>query len=71
MGVRRRYHDTLLGAALAFAVISGIQETAIKLGIREIELSWILDDNRGMRNIIESINGRVYKTYRIYSKKLE
>ena len=70
MGVRRRYHDTLLGAALAFAVISGIQETAIKLGIREIELSWILEDNKGMRNIIESINGRVYKTYRIYSKKL-
>ena len=71
MGVRRRYHDTLLGAALAFAVISGIQETAIKLGIREIELSWILEDNKGMRNIIESINGRVYKTYRIYSKELE
>ena len=70
MGVRRRYHDTLLGAALAFAVIRGIQEPGIKLGIREIELSWILEDNKGMRNIIESINGRVYKTYRIYSKKL-
>jgi len=70
MGVRRRYHDTLLGAALAFAVIRGIQEPGIKLGIREIELSWILEDNKGMRNIIESINGRVYKTYRIYSKRL-
>jgi len=70
MGVRRRYHDTLLGAALAFAVIRGIQEPGIKLGIREIELSWILEDNKGMRNIIESIKGRVYKTYRTYSKEL-
>jgi len=70
MGVRRRYHDTLLGAALAFAVINGILKPAIKLGINEMELSWILEDNEGMRNIIEFINGRVYKTYRIYSKQL-
>jgi len=70
MGVRRRYHDTLLGAALVFAVIKEIQEPALKLGIREIELSWILEDNKGMRNIIESMTGRIYKTYRIYSKQL-
>ena len=70
MGVRRRYHDTLLGAALAFAVINGIKEPTIKLGIKKLELSWILEDNKGMRNIIESINGRVYKTYRIYGKQL-
>ena len=70
MGVRRRYHDTPLGAALAFAVINGILKPAIKLGIKEMELSWILEDNEGMRNIIEFINGRVYKTYRIYCKQL-
>jgi len=70
MGVRRRYHDSMMGAALAFAVIAGIQEPAIRLGIKQLELSWILEDNMGMRNIIESISGRVYKTYRIYCKKL-
>jgi len=35
-----------------------------------VELSWILEDNMGMRNIIESFGGRVYKTYRIYSRQL-
>jgi len=70
MGVRCRYHDSLMGAALAFGVISDVQLPAIKRGIKEVELSWILEDNTGMRNIIESIGGRVYKTYRIYSKKL-
>jgi hypothetical protein len=70
MGVRRRYHDSLLGAALAFAVIAAILEPAIRLGINAMELSWILEDNMAMRNIIESISGRVYKTYRIYDKKL-
>ena len=71
MGVRRRYHDSLMGAALAFGVIAAVQQPGQKLGIREAELSWILEDNVRMRDILESIGGRVYKTYRIYSKQLE
>ncbi len=71
MGVRRRYHDTLLGAALAFSVINGILGPAIKLGIQEMELSWILEDNEAMRKVIKTINGHVYKTYRIYRKQLK
>ena len=71
MGVRCKYHDSMLGAALAFAVIAALQAAAIKHGIKEMELSWILEDNKGMRNIIEIISGRVYKTYRIYSKELD
>ena len=70
MGVRPQYHDSLMGAALAFGVIASLQQPILKRGIKEIELSWILEDNMGMRNIIESISGRVYKTYRIYSKQL-
>jgi hypothetical protein len=70
MGVRSQYHDSLLGAALAFSVIAGLQQGLIKRGIKEMELSWILEDNKGMRNIIEAITGRVYKTYRIYCKEL-
>ena len=70
MGVRCQYHDSLMGAALAFGVIGGVQPPALKLGVQKVELSWILEDNMGMRNIIESITGKVYKTYRIYSKDL-
>jgi hypothetical protein len=70
MGVRRHFHGSLLGAALAFIVIADLKQPALKRGLKEVELSWILEDNMGMRNIIESIGGRVYKTYRIYSRKL-
>ena len=70
MGVRCRFHDSLMGAALAFGVISSTQQHGLKRGIKEVELSWILEDNTRMRAIIESIGGRVYKTYRIYSKQL-
>jgi hypothetical protein len=70
MGVRRRYHDSLLGPALAFMVIDAVRAPAQKLGIRNVEMSWILDDNMGIRNIIEAIQGTVYKRYRIYGKEL-
>ena len=70
MGVRSQYHDSLMGASLAFSVIAGILQPGLKRGIKFAELSWILEDNMGMRKIIEAINGRVYKTYRIYGKQL-
>jgi hypothetical protein len=70
MGVRKQYHDTILGAALAFMVIHAVQEPGLKRGIKKVELSWILEDNKGMNDIIESIGGTVYKTYRIYGKNL-
>ena len=34
------------------------------------ECSWILEENHEMRNAIERIGGRVYKTYRVYEKPL-
>jgi hypothetical protein len=70
MGVRKQYHDSLLGAALAFMVIQAAQPRAIKRGIKKVEMSWILEDNKGMHDIIESIGGVAYKRYRIYRKDL-
>ena len=70
MGVRREYQHTRLGPALAFMVIDAARQGVIRRGIRGVELSWILEDNDGMRNIIETIGGRVYKRYRIYEKTL-
>jgi hypothetical protein len=68
MGVRQRYQGSLLGAALAFTVIEAPQPHGLKKGIKEVELSWILEDNTAMRHMIESLGGAVYKRYRIYGK---
>jgi len=70
MGVRKQYQNSRLGAALAILVIATLREFGVKRGVREVELSWILEDNTGTRNIIESLGGTVYKRYRIYGKKL-
>lgn len=71
MGVRRKYQHTRLGPALAFLVIVGAQPRSLELGIKEAELSWILEDNAGMRSIIESIGGHAYKRYRVYERELD
>ncbi len=70
MGVRRPFQRGPLGAALAFSVIAAMQQSLLKHGATGCELSWILDDNRGMRDIIEGLGGTAYKTYRIYEKQL-
>lgn len=70
MGVLSKYQESLLGAALAYRVIDDIVDASKKAGLKEVELSWILEDNVGVRGIIEDFGGRVYKTYRIYSREL-
>ncbi len=70
MGVRRKFQHTRLGPTLAFMVIDAVRIELHRQGARKIELSWILEDNDGMRHIIESIGGVAYKRYRIYERQL-
>jgi hypothetical protein len=70
MGVRSEFHHTKLGPGLAYAVIDALRGPALAHGMSEVELSWILESNTGMRGIIESIGGYASKRYRMYSKDL-
>lgn len=70
MGVRRRFHNSRLGAVLALMMITSLRSVVRRRGMREVEMSWILEDNKGMCNIIESLGGWAYKRYRVYQKNL-
>jgi hypothetical protein len=70
MGVRKKFQDGLLGAALSAAVTKAIFDFHVPRGAKEVELSWILEDNHGMRHFIEAFGGTIYKTYRVYEKRL-
>jgi GNAT superfamily N-acetyltransferase len=70
MGVRKQHQRSPLGTALAFGLIDTIRAWGLKRKVKEVELSWVLEDNKGMRNILHSIGGAPYKTYRIYTKDL-
>ncbi len=70
MGVRKKFQKTRLGPGLAFLIIEDVRNELHKRGAHRLELSWILEDNAGMRNIIESIGGTAYKRYRVYEREL-
>ena len=70
MGVKRKYANGLLGSLMPFLIIDALRREALAAGIREVELSWILEDNLPMRRINEALGGKPYKTYRIYRKAL-
>lgn len=70
MGVRKQFQNTPLGAALAFMVIDALREVGRDWGIQAVELSWILEDNKSMRRMLDSVGCKEYKRYRIYGKTL-
>jgi len=70
MGVRRRFQNRPIGMALAFLVIDAVKRALLADRIEEVEMSWILESNSGMRSILDSIGSRLYKRYRIYEKVL-
>ncbi len=70
MGVRKQFRGTPLGIALACLVIEAPRKAGLAYGIRDVEMSWILEDNMAMRGILDSIGSKQYKRYRIYGKTL-
>ena len=70
MGVRQSFQHSRLGPTLAFIVIDAVRKALHARGVTDVEMGWILEDNDGMRNIIETIGGEAYKRYRIYQKEL-
>jgi hypothetical protein len=70
MGVRKEFQGTTQGAALAFAVIMAVRKYHLSRGVKQVEMSWVLEDNLGMRKIIETAGATHYKTYRVYEKSL-
>ncbi len=70
MGVRQAHRGGFLGGALAALLVSRMHAAAAAAGYREVELSWVLEDNRPTRRLIESVGGVRDKTYRVYAKEL-
>ena len=70
MGVSSKYQQSRLGAGLAMACISALREPAHAAGLERAELSWILEENYGMRSIMEAVGGQVTRTYAMYEKTL-
>jgi len=43
---------------------------ASRLGYKDVELSWILEDNEAMKRVIDLLDSRLYRKFRIYEAPL-
>ncbi|MET4129310.1 N-acetyltransferase [Roseovarius sp. MBR-6] len=70
MGVRKEHQYSRLGPTVAFLVIDAVRKQMIRRGVSRVEMGWILEDNAGMRHIIEEVGSTIHKRYRLYQKPL-
>lgn len=76
-------HKTNYARIITLGVIEGYRKTGIeaafyahftefarKTGLIGGEASWILENNENMRLAAENLNGKLYKTYRLFSKDI-
>lgn len=70
MGIRRSCSTSFAGGLAPFIVIDALRNALRAKGVKQVELSWILEDNRPMRHVIEALGANPYKTYRVYEKTL-
>jgi len=71
MGVRQKYQNTIFGPAMAYMLIESVLIPGLARGGERVEMSWILESNKGTRNIIEKFGGELTKRYRMYEKVLD
>ncbi len=71
MGIRKKYQGKAIGALMTVMMTETCRQNAIENGLEYGELSWILEDNKGMISILENINSVPYKTYRLYEKAID
>jgi hypothetical protein len=70
LGIRKKYRNVRKYAGLSAFMYSEMNEGGRKLGIREGELGWTLEDNGRVNAGIQLMGAKKYKTYRIYEKPL-
>jgi len=71
LAVRKQYQRGVIGAALALGVRERLYRYHRGGGtVTGAELSWVLEENRPTRRLIEQLGSKAYKTYRVYQKEL-
>lgn len=66
LGVKEKFRNRGIEAVM----LTEAFKTGFKVGVKEAEASWILEDNTMMCRLLESFGGKVYKTYRLYQREL-
>ncbi|ANU08777.1 GNAT family N-acetyltransferase [Paraurantiacibacter namhicola] len=71
MGVKKRLQNSRMASQLAFMMIEQIRQNSVaNYGATRGEIGWILDDNKGMIAIADTLQTQVNREYVIYERSL-
>jgi len=70
LGIRRRYRNVRKYAGLSAYLYAEMNDSGKKVGIKQGELSWTLEDNGAVNAGIRMLGAKVYKKYRVWEKPL-
>jgi hypothetical protein len=70
LGIRKKWRHVRKYAALSAFMYAEMNEGGRRLGIKEGELGWTLEDNGRVNAGITMMGAKRYKTYRVYEKGL-
>lgn len=71
MGVLKEFQNSRLASQLAFMMIEHIRRNAVSdYGSKRGEIGWILDDNKGMIAIADTIESKINREYVVYEKAI-
>lgn len=70
IGVRRAYRGTRVGAMTAAALLADAVGKAKAAGVDRMEVSWMLEENRPIINLVRGMPARRVRVWRIFSKAL-
>lgn len=70
MGIRKNVQKTRTGVALMMSLFEAAYAACRPKEMQRAELSWILETNKDVQNMIAMCGAEVWKTYRIYKVAL-
>jgi hypothetical protein len=70
LGIKKKFRKVRRYAGMSAFLYVEANQAGHRLGIRDAELSWTLEDNAPVNVGIRMMGGRVYKRYRVYEKAL-
>src|SRR5262249_17245762 len=68
LGVAKHIRSSIVGVVAPFAMITEFTKYGKRYPLTELEASWVLEDNRAARSILERFGGRVNKRYAVYER---
>ncbi|MEO0410605.1 MAG: N-acetyltransferase [Pseudomonadota bacterium] len=71
LGTLPHLQNTRIGGILGISLIAKIRARVGTFNSTHSELSWILDDNQGINNMLVSVGAHIYKRYGMFEKSLD